>query len=94
MARETPAEARLIRVRGRVQGVWFRDSTRREAVQLGLAGYAVNLPGGDVEVFACGPTEALDALCTWLRTGPPLADVTRCEVSPAEYRETVGFRIG
>lgn len=70
-------------VSGRVQGVWFRASTRDEALRLGLTGYAKNLPDGRVEVLACGPAEALDALGRWLHQGPPLAEVTAVECRPA-----------
>ncbi|MGB5256325.1 MAG: acylphosphatase [Woeseiaceae bacterium] len=87
-------QARIIRVKGRVQGVWFRDSTRREAELLGITGHAINLDNGDVEVFACGSQEALDTLCDWLKQGPPLARVTAVEQRDAEYRELAGFRIG
>ncbi|MGI9238930.1 MAG: acylphosphatase [Woeseiaceae bacterium] len=80
-----------MRVKGRVQGVWFRDSTRREAERLGISGYARNLDNGDVEVFACGSTPALDAFCAWLHEGPPLARVTSVAVSDAEYRLVPGF---
>ena len=45
-------ETRLFTIKGRVQGVWFRDSARREAERLGISGYARNLPNGDVEVLA------------------------------------------
>jgi len=62
-------------VSGRVQGVFFRDSTRQEALRLGLYGSAVNLPDGRVEVIASGESEALAALRAWLRHGPPLAHV-------------------
>ena len=77
-----------------MQGVWFRDSTRREALRLGITGHAINLDNGDVEVLACGPAEALDTLCAWLRTGPPLADVTDVMTTPVDYRELPGFRTG
>ena len=53
-------EARLFTVHGRVQGVWFRDSTRREAERLAIAGHAINLPDGKVEVLACGSPERDD----------------------------------
>ena len=53
------SEARLFTVYGRVQGVWFRDSTRREAERLLITGHAINLPDGNVEVLACGSTAAL-----------------------------------
>ena len=87
-------QARRIRIRGRVQGVWFRDSTRQEALRLGITGNAVNLKNGDVEVFACGSAEALDALCDWLQTGPPLAQVSSVETSEADFQEMPGFTTG
>jgi len=55
---------------GRVQGVFFRASTRTEATRLGLDGYAKNLADGSVEVLACGDAAALDALHRWLQRGP------------------------
>jgi acylphosphatase len=87
-------EARLFTVHGRVQGVWFRDSTRREAMRLGIAGYAINLSDGTVEVLACGASNALDELADWLRSGPPMASVSRVDVHDADADETEGFRIG
>lgn len=59
-----------------MQGVWFRGSTRRQAEQSGLTGYARNLPDGRVEVLACGELDALEALAKWLWQGPPAAEVT------------------
>ena len=87
-------EARLFTVHGRVQGVWFRDSTRREARRLGIAGYAINLPDGNVEVLACGASNALDELADWLQSGPPMASVTRVDVRDSDADEPDGFRIG
>ena len=87
-------EARLFTVHGRVQGVWFRDSTRREAERLGLAGHAINLPDGTVEVLACGASNALDELADWLQSGPPMASVTRVDVRDSDAGESDGFRIG
>ena len=87
-------EARLFTVHGRVQGVWFRDSTRREAERLGIAGYAINLPDGTVEVLACGASKALDELADWLQSGPPMASVTRVDVRDSDAGESDGFRIG
>lgn len=66
--------ARFI-VRGRVQGVFFRASTREQALKLGISGYAKNLADGSVEVLASGSDQALDALQKWLREGPPSARV-------------------
>lgn len=59
-----------------MQGVWFRDSTRREAERLDISGYARNLPNGDVEVFASGTDVALAELALWLQEGPPLSKVS------------------
>jgi len=69
------SECRIFRVEGRVQGVWFRQSTRQEAERLGLTGHAINCPDGSVEVLACGEPDALDRLAEWLRHGPPMAQV-------------------
>ena len=62
-------------VSGRVQGVFFRASTRAEALQLGLHGHARNLADGTVEVVASGEGAALEALERWLQRGPPAARV-------------------
>lgn len=63
-------------ISGHVQGVFFRASTARRAVELELTGYAKNLPDGRVEVLACGKSAAVDALCDWLWDGPPTAQVS------------------
>ncbi|MEO1201156.1 MAG: acylphosphatase [Pseudomonadota bacterium] len=64
-------------VRGRVQGVYFRESTRKVADGLGIVGHAINLPDGSVEVVAFGSDAALEELESWLKRGPPLARVTK-----------------
>jgi len=71
-------------VAGRVQGVFFRASTRSMAERLGVSGSARNLPDGRVEVVACGRPEAVAELREWLRYGPPGAQVTgvSCELLP------------
>jgi acylphosphatase len=68
-------------VSGHVQGVFFRASTRQQAMALGLTGYARNLPDGRVEVLACGDAAALQSLQAWLREGPAQAIVSdvKCE---------------
>lgn len=63
-------------VRGRVQGVYFRESTRKVADGLDIVGHAVNLQDGSVEVVAFGSDAALEELEAWLKRGPPLARVT------------------
>ncbi|HHC71438.1 MAG TPA: acylphosphatase [Thiotrichales bacterium] len=85
---------RRCRVTGRVHGVFFRDSTRRKALELGLCGSAVNMPDGSVEVLVCGEPEAVSQLCTWLWEGPPMArveSVTCAELPPLDLE---GFSIG
>jgi len=63
-------------IEGRVQGVWFRESTRREAVSLKLTGWVRNRPDGSVEALIEGPEHAVDRLVSWCRKGPPVARVT------------------
>ena len=69
-------------VAGRVQGVFYRASTRSRAEALGVTGHARNLPDGRVEVLACGSPQAVEALCAWLWEGPPAAQVTAVDVEP------------
>jgi len=78
-------------VSGKVQGVWFRESTRREAVKLNLSGRAVNLPDGRVEVVAAGRESDIDALAAWLQRGPPLARVELVIEDIAEETGLSGF---
>ena len=66
---------RRFRIVGKVQGVYFRHSTRVEAERLEIAGYAQNLPDGSVEVLAHGTTEAVEELSRWLHRGPKGARV-------------------
>ena len=82
-------------VSGRVQGVWYRASTRRRALALGISGYAHNLPDGRVEVLACGDEPQLQQLRQWLWQGPVGAAVREvvCEaVQPAHYPDD--FAVG
>ncbi|MEX2123968.1 MAG: acylphosphatase [Woeseia sp.] len=90
----TAARCRRFRVTGRVQGVFFRDSTRAFAQKLDLTGYANNRPDGSVEVVACGPPEALDRLADWLRKGPPMASVVGLRATEAEVVNYRKFTIG
>lgn len=82
---------RSFRIEGRVQGVWFRESTRREALALGITGYAQNLADGSVEVLACGRPAALDRLAEWLKRGPPMAQVTKVAWRDAEGARPESF---
>ena len=81
-------------VSGQVQGVWYRDTTRRKAQELSIRGHAVNLPDGSVEVIACGTPEAVTQLAEWLWTGSPMSNVTRVECQDISPVPTNGFSIG
>lgn len=70
---------RLI-VTGRVQGVWFRASTRDEAQRLGLIGSVRNLANGGVEIVAAGEDVMVEQFIQWAHKGPPMADVTHVEI--------------
>ena len=63
-------------VSGKVQGVWYRANTQKQAQQLNITGWAHNLPDGRVEVLACGGKESLEKLHAWLKRGPELANVS------------------
>ncbi len=80
-------------VSGKVQGVWFRESTRREAVRLGLNGSASNLPDGRVEVVAVGSAKDIDQLSVWLRHGPAMARVDKVVEETIDDPGLSGFTI-
>jgi len=86
--------ARLYTVSGKVQGVWFRDSTRRQALELDISGYAINLDNGAVEVYAVGFPRELDRLEAWLQQGPPRAEVTSVNRRDVPIETTHGFITG
>jgi acylphosphatase len=87
----------VIRVRavveGRVQGVFYRDSCRREAQRLGVSGWVRNRPDGSVEVVAEGPRERVEDLLTWCRQGPPRASVTGLSVTDEAPAAERSFRV-
>ncbi|UJA21943.1 acylphosphatase [Thermoleophilia bacterium SCSIO 60948] len=85
--------ARRFLATGRVQGVFFRDSTRREAERLGLAGWVRNADDGSVEGLLEGPEGAVDDGLEFLRGGPGNASVDRLDVSPAEPSGAESFEI-
>ena len=74
-------------VHGRVHGVTFRESTRIEASELGLAGLVRNLMDGTVEIFAEGPRDILDRLVKWAHIGPSASAVDHVDVA---YNEPTG----
>ena len=79
-------------VSGRVQGVWYRASTARQAERLSLRGWARNLADGRVEVVAAGDPEAVARLCAWLWEGPPDAGVSGVTVQEWTDPVAPGFR--
>lgn len=74
---------RRLAIRGRVQGVFFRESMRMEASRLGVAGWVCNRGDGSVEAVVQGPAEAVAAMTEWARRGPPDAHVEAVEVEEA-----------
>jgi acylphosphatase len=72
----TEIQQLTIIVHGRVQGVFYRDSTMRKARELGLVGTVRNLPDGTVQIEAQGPVAALEGLIRWAREGPRAAVVS------------------
>lgn len=81
-----------VRVHGLVQGVFFRESCRREAARLGVSGWVRNEPDGSVAAEFEG--DAVDDLVAWCRSGPRGADVDRVEVTEVEPTGEAGFRTG
>ncbi len=67
-------------ISGRVQGVFFRSTTREFAESLSLKGWVKNLPTGQVEVYAKGDFKALQKLMNWCHGGPPRAEVEGVDV--------------
>jgi acylphosphatase len=86
-AADTPQSALFALVQGRVQGVGFRYSACREARQQGLLGWVRNTPEGDVEIWAEGPRETLEAFLQWLHRGPPGA---RIDTIRSEFPSPLG----
>lgn len=81
-------------VTGKVQGVYFRHSTRAEAERLALRGVARNLPDGSVEVIAHGEAPALEALHQWLHRGPAMARVAAVQESAGTaFAPPAGFLV-
>ena len=87
-----PIRRRLV-IRGQVQGVFFRDSTRRRAESLGVAGWAANRGDGAVEVVLEGPPDAVDAVAGFARRGPSRARVDSVEETVEEPEGLGGFRV-
>ncbi len=84
---------RRVIVHGRVQGVFFRDTTRRMARSRGLGGWVRNTPDGTVEAVFEGEGEAVESMVRWSRDGPRGAVVELVEVTDEEPEGLAEFRI-
>lgn len=80
-------------VSGKVQGVFYRASAQKQAMQLGIDGYAQNLADGRVEVLAQGEDQALQDFVQWLHQGPEKSRVTQVEVETVAQQADIGFMI-
>lgn len=81
-----------VRIEGRVQGVWFRGWTVREATRRGLAGWVRNMRDGSVEAVFSGPDDRVDDMLRACHDGPPAAHVLRVEAHPCPPPDGTGFR--
>lgn len=77
-----------VTISGRVQGVWFRDSTRRKADSLGINGWVKNSDNGDVEALFQGKPEKINEILDWCKKGPPLSRVDNVKVSEPSIDES------
>jgi len=81
-------------VEGRVQGVFFRASTREQAQSMGIQGWVRNLVDGRVEVLACADTDQLSLFENWLNRGPEMARVNHVKATEwTQQVEVSGFEI-
>ena len=80
-------------ISGRVQGVFYRGTTQKQAQKLGLTGWVRNLPDRRVELVACGSEDKVQALKEWLHRGPTLAKVTAVEVEEVPVESFAGFDV-
>jgi acylphosphatase len=84
---------RHVIVHGRVQGVFFRDTTRRQALTHGVAGWVRNQANGTVEAVFEGESEPVEAMIDFCRTGPRGAGVERVAVTEEQPEGLSGFRV-
>jgi acylphosphatase len=82
-----------ITVSGLVQGVYYRQSTKEKALELGISGMVKNLPNGNVHILATGTATQLDELVHWCKQGPRLAKVNSVEVESIDRQVFMSFII-
>jgi acylphosphatase len=85
---------RRVKAYGRVQGVFFRDSVRREAERRGVAGWARNCSDGSAEAAFEGDADAVEAMVAFVRAGPGHAEVSDVAVSEEAPEGVSGFSVG
>ncbi len=83
----------FIIVSGRVQGVFYRQSTREKAIETGITGEVQNMPDGTVHIIATGPEGALEQLVAWCHLGPQKASVTEVRVKEVARQDFENFTI-
>ncbi|MGB7588835.1 MAG: acylphosphatase [Solirubrobacterales bacterium] len=84
---------RRVIIHGRVQGVFFRDTTRREANAYGVAGWVRNRPDGTVEAVFEGEPGAVEAMLAFCRDGPRSARVDQIDVTEEQSEGLSGFQV-
>jgi acylphosphatase len=82
-----------ITVTGKVQGVFYRQSAKEKALELGLTGTVKNLPNGNVQIMASGTAQQLNALVAWCKQGPPRAVVEQVQVEKMAPHAFFGFTV-
>lgn len=85
--------ARKLRIYGRVQGVWYRESMRIEAERRGVCGWVRNCADGTVEAHVEGAPAAVEEVLAWSRQGPPSASVSHVESEATGRSEMHGFKV-
>jgi len=87
-------KAKRLTIKGRVQGVYYRDSTKQKAIELGIGGWVRNLPNGDVEALIIGDESILNEMIKWAWEGPAMAIVRDVKVEDVEtFEPTEVFRV-
>jgi acylphosphatase len=82
-----------ILIQGKVQGVWYRQSSKEKALSLGIGGSVSNQPDGSVSITATGTAEQLNEFIAWCRQGPPRALVIHVDVKELPQQIFEGFEI-
>lgn len=89
----TPVKHFSIKISGKVQGVFFRASTKDAAERLGISGFVRNEPDGSVYIEVEGEEEKLNQFMEWCRHGPPRARVEKCEMIEGKAQGFMSFQV-